>query len=93
MEPPGDSGALWATPPHRRRAGQGVRSPPLEAFNSQGARSGRLNLLAVREGLGTEMEASKPPVEASDDQEALSLLPALAQLTSGRRGAGVSGSC
>ena len=52
-----------------------------------------MNLLAVREGLGTQTEASKLPVEASDDQEALSLLPSLAQLTSGRRGAGVSGSC
>lgn len=41
------------------------------------AQSCRRNLLALREGLGTETEASKPPVEASDDQEALSLLPAI----------------
>ena len=61
------------------------------------AQSCRRNLLALREGLGTETEASKPPVEASDDQEAcLCSQPSkrsLAQLTSGRWGAGVSGSC
>lgn len=74
MEPPGDSEALWA-PPAEPDRGCDVRPSRLSSLRARAVQP--QESARTKEGLETETEASKPPVEASDDQEALSLLPAI----------------